>query len=136
MRYQVPQFIEVEDKIFGSLTIKQFLYIAGGASLAFILWTLLPKFIAPFIAIPILGLFIGFAFYKYNDRPLIYAVENGFKYFFGTKLYIWKKDTTPKKKKGNQKDTANKTVEQLNIPKLSDSKLKEISWSLDINEKI
>ena len=27
MQYQVPQFIEVEDKIFGPLTFKQFLYI-------------------------------------------------------------------------------------------------------------
>jgi len=26
MQFQVPQFIEIEDKIFGPLTLKQFLY--------------------------------------------------------------------------------------------------------------
>ena len=30
MQYQVPQFIEVEDKIFGPLTFKQLVYVVGG----------------------------------------------------------------------------------------------------------
>ncbi|TSC61742.1 MAG: SsrA-binding protein, partial [Parcubacteria group bacterium Athens0416_74] len=30
MQFQVPQFIEVEDKIVGPLTFKQFVFIAGG----------------------------------------------------------------------------------------------------------
>ena len=30
MRFQVPQFIEIESKIFGPLTFKQFIYLAGG----------------------------------------------------------------------------------------------------------
>ncbi|TSC80302.1 MAG: hypothetical protein G01um101429_152 [Parcubacteria group bacterium Gr01-1014_29] len=29
-QFQVPQFIEVEDKIFGPLTTKQFFYLLGG----------------------------------------------------------------------------------------------------------
>ncbi len=33
MRFEVPQFIDVEDKIFGPFTFKQFLYLAGGAGL-------------------------------------------------------------------------------------------------------
>jgi len=30
MRFEVPQFIEVEDKIFGPFTWKQFIYLMGG----------------------------------------------------------------------------------------------------------
>jgi hypothetical protein len=42
MHYQVPQFIEIEDKIFGPLTLKQFIYLAGGVGLCLIFFSLLP----------------------------------------------------------------------------------------------
>jgi hypothetical protein len=130
MRYQVPQFINIEDKIFGPLTLKQFLYVAGGSALAFIIWNALPSFIAIFFAVPVGIFFFALAFYQYNDRPFIYTVEGAFKYFFTDKLYIWKKeDKKPKK----QAEVVTKEAEKMNIPKLSDSKLKELSWSLDIN---
>jgi hypothetical protein len=64
MKYQVPQFIEIEDKIFGPLTIKQFLYVAGGAALCFILWNFLPFYISIFFIIPIGSFFLALAFYK------------------------------------------------------------------------
>lgn len=134
MRYQVPQFIEVEDKIFGPLTVKQFLYVAAGAGAGFIIWSLLPNFIAIFIAIPVVGFFLALAFYKYNDRPFVYTVENSVKYFLGDKLYIWKKQDRkidPKKPEEEKVDDSG-----LYVPKLSDSKLKDISWSLDVDEKI
>jgi hypothetical protein len=38
MRYQVPQFIDVEDKVIGPLTIKQFIYLAGGAGMCFVIF--------------------------------------------------------------------------------------------------
>jgi len=133
MRYQVPQFIEVEDKIFGPLTIKQFLYVVGGAAIGFILWSLLPNFIAIIIGAPIVVFFIALAFYKYNDRPLILTVEGAIKYFFSNKLYIWnkkKKEIKPKKQ-----DTVS-SVPQLELPKLSDSKLKDLAWGLDVKENV
>ena len=33
MQYQVPQFIETEDTIIGSLTLRQFIYLAVGGSI-------------------------------------------------------------------------------------------------------
>ena len=42
MDYQVPQFIEVEDKLVGPLTFKQFVYLAGGAGICVILFVFLP----------------------------------------------------------------------------------------------
>jgi hypothetical protein len=138
MRYQVPQFIEVEDKIFGPLTMKQFLYIAGGAALAFVFWTILPSLIAPIVAIPVFILFMAFAFKKYNGRPLIFSVEHGVKYYLGKKLYVWKKKDKKAKVTAAKAPSTNpdNPAEALMVPKLSDSKLKEISWSLDINENV
>ena len=42
MHFQTPQFIEIEDKIFGPLTLKQFIYLAGAAGLSFTAYSLLP----------------------------------------------------------------------------------------------
>ena len=132
MRYQVPQFIEVEDKIFGQLTLKQFLYVSGGAAIGFILWSSLPQFLALLIGLPVVGFFLALAFYQSNGRPFVLTVESAVKYFFATKLYIWKKE----EKKPETKEVEKNVASELYVPKLSDSKLRDLTWSLDINEKI
>ena len=35
MQFQVPQFLDVEDKIVGPFTIKQFIYLAGGVGMGY-----------------------------------------------------------------------------------------------------
>jgi len=131
MKYQIPQFISIEDKIFGPLTLKQFLYVAGASGISFIIWSILPGLIAVFIIIPIAGFLLALAFYKYNDRPLIYTVENGFNFLTKSKLYIWKKEPN---KITSLKKAPTKETPQMNIPKLSENRLKKLSWSLDIKE--
>lgn len=133
MRYQVPQFIEIEDKVFGPLTIKQFLYLIGGVGISFLLYSFLPKVIGIAIALPVLVFFVALAFYEYNGKPFIFTVENAVKYFFGPKLYLWKKQER-KPEKGERKSDIEK-IEDIYVPKISQSKLKELSWSLDIHEK-
>lgn len=131
MRFQVPQFIEVEDKIFGPLTIKQFIYIAGAGGLSFLLYTYLNFYIALLFIIPVVALGLALAFYKINNRPFIDVIEAGFKYALTSKLYIWKKQA--RKIERREEKTATET---LYVPKLSDSKLKDLTWSLDINENV
>ncbi len=132
MRYQVPQFIEVEDKIFGPLTFKQFVYVAGGIGAVVLLFTFLPNFIAFLIAVPVGALAAALAFYKYNSKPFIHFVEAFFQYSLTNKLYIWKK-TDNQPPTTNSKVTAG-PIQQVPVPKLSESKLKDLSWSLDIKE--
>ena len=133
MQFQVPQFIEVEDKIFGPLTFKQFIYVLGGAGASYLLWRMLPLYVAAPIIVAVAGSALALAFMQYNGRPFILAVESGFYYLIHSKLYLW--NNVPKKAKVEQK----KTVAQdagLYIPHLSDSKLHDLAWSLDINERI
>lgn len=135
MRYQVPQFIEVEDKIFGPLTFKQFAYVAGGASMCFIIYKFVPSIIlASMIMVPVGSLSLALAFYKVNNRPFIDTVEAAFKFFLGSKLYIWRRVDKPHEE--TIKEIAEKAVPTLYVPRLSDSKLKDLAWSLDINETI
>jgi len=133
MRFQVPQFIEIEDKIFGPFTFKQIVYIAGSAGIAFVLWTFLPHFIAILVGGPIIAFGLALAFYKVNKRPFINVVESAFTYVISSRLYIWKKGV----KKIQKKETVEKPKKEITyVPKLSESKLKDLSWSLDIQESI
>ncbi len=95
MRFKVPQFIDVEDKIFGPFTFKQFIYLIGGAGICFILYKALPLVIAFLFIIPVAGLAAALTFYQVNGKPFIFILESSVKYFFQNKLYLWKK--VPKK---------------------------------------
>lgn len=131
-QYQVPQFLDVEDRLFGPFTTKQFLYAAGGIGLFFISFALLPRAIAFLVGIPLLAFFMSLAFLKVNNRPFAVTVENSIKYALSSKLYIWNKiDKKPKKKKVEEK-----TNTSFYVPKLSESKLKDISWELDIHDTL
>jgi hypothetical protein len=131
-QYQVPQFIEVEDKIFGPLTLKQFVYLAGGGGLCLLMFTLLPIYLTIVLGIPVMALSAGLAFFQVNGRPLIHAVEHAFSYVFGSKLYLWQQRdarNTPQAAATAAKPT------NLPVPKLSESKLRDLSWSLNIKDR-
>jgi hypothetical protein len=131
MRFQVPQFIEVEDKIFGPLTFKQFIYLIGGAGLAFILYRFLPIYISVLVILPVAAFSVALAFYKINNKPFIFVLQASIKYFLGAKLYIWKKEQPKFSKK---KEAPQPFSSDLVIPKLSGSKLKDLAWQLDIHD--
>ncbi len=136
MQFQVPQFIDVEDKIFGPFTFKQFVYILGGGGLAFIAIRFIPS---PFnfpIALLAGALGAAFAFVQIHKKPLIYFVEAAFWYMVHSKLYIWKKRKTKKKSDDIDDLLPSHNENSLNIPKLSENKLKDLAWGLDINEHI
>ena len=135
MRFQVPQFIDVEDKIFGPLTLKQFIYLTGGAGLCFLIYVLLGSFVLA--AIPILVVLAfssALAFYKINNKPFVNVVEAAIKYWIGGKLFIWKKEDKPRPTTTVEAVKQAKSFAGLTVPKISDSKLKDLSWSLDIKE--
>ena len=136
-QFQVPQFIEVEDKIFGPLTLKQFMYVLGGAASIFLLYVFLPLWLTVILGIPVGAFFLALAFYKVNGRPFIIMLESALGHYTQTRLYIWKKTPTHKRVGA---PTGSVGVEQdknnFQLPKLTESKLKDLSWSLDIQEKL
>ncbi len=137
MRFQVPQFIEVEDKIFGSLTLKQFIYLAGGGGLSFLVYIFVNSlFLALLPIVIIMGISASLAFYKINKKPFVVVLEAAFKYYFGTKLYIWKKAEKVQPKDIQTAIKGVKNYASVMVPKISDSKLKDLTWSLDIKESL
>lgn len=133
-QFQVPQFITVEDQVIGPLTIKQALYLLAG---------LIIVFIAHYIFVPILFWPIAIitavaaslmAFMKINDVPLPIIVKNGFWYIMRPHVYIWKKEDVGNKTQKKIAETAEAAVSQ--TPTLSESKLSDLAWSLNIKEKM
>ncbi len=125
MQFKVPQFIDIEDKVVGNLSFKQFAYLAGGAGLVYISIKLLPGFISILVVPAIGGLALALAFLKVNEKPFAHALEAFIRYYSKSRLYLWKK----------QPVKAKKIVEKESSPiraTLSESKLKTLSWSLDV----
>lgn len=131
MQFRVPQFIDIEDKLFGPFTFKQFVYLAGGGGLVFVLYKLLPFWLAIIFIIPAIALSLLLTFYKINEKPFIYYLEAGINYFISNKLYLWKQR---KVKKGSPEDRESVTVTSV-LPMTSSNRLGDLSFKLDTEGK-
>lgn len=130
MQFIVPQFIDIEDKVIGPLTFKQFMYLAGGAGLAFAVYKLVPPIISIPLALGIITIAVLLTFFKVNGKPFVFVMQAFISYFFQSKLYIWKQNI--KKEEPKVAKVEEKKNEELKIPRLTESKLGDLSWSLDI----
>ena len=133
MQFKVPQFLDIEEKIFGPLTFRKFVYLAGGAGLCFILYKLLGFLLGAIPILAIAGFVLALTFYRPNNKPFINMIESGFKYFMQSKLYIWKKhaDKVLNEKMRVARENKNQAIGELGT-KLSGEKLRDLAWSLNV----
>ena len=136
MQFKVPQFLEIEDKIFGPFTFKEFVYLVGGAGICYILFKLLGIWLG---AIPILlvaGFSLALTFYHPNGKPFLNMVESAIKFAMQSKLYIWKRHEIKINVKQQQEMKASAELKGKQWTKrgvrLSGSKLRDLAWSLDV----
>lgn len=91
MQFEVPQFIEIEDKIFGPLTWRQFLYLGGGVGMAVVIFLTTNIIVFVLLGIPIAALALALSFYPVNNRPFSYFLEAIFNYITRQRMYFWRK---------------------------------------------
>lgn len=136
MEYQVPQFIEVEDKLVGPLTLKQFLYIAGAVGLCVVFFVYTPLLLALLLSGAVIALAAALSFYKVNGKPFIAILEAGFNYYTGAKFFLWKhKEPDAKEQSAAASAAAEAEAAARPIrgtPRLTRGKLSELAWSLDV----
>ncbi len=134
MQFKVPQFLDIEDKIFGPFTFREFVYIAGGAGLCFVLYRILGLLLGIIPIIAVGSFSIALARYRPNNKPFIEMLEAGFNYLIQSKLYIWKirKSKLKEKEQNANINIANDNVVNRDMIKLSGSKLRDLAWSLDV----
>jgi len=134
MRFEVPQFLGLEDKLFGPFTFKQALYLAGGGAVIYLLLKFVPSYLAFVLAVPV-GLFaLSLVFYRPNGRPFIKVVGSFFNYVTSRKFYLWQNperrgSLQTKSKKKKEEEVVNETVN-------ARESIKDIARGLDILEKI
>mgnify|MGYP001606047669 CR=1 FL=1 len=135
MQYQTPQFIDVEDKIFGPLTAKQFFYLLGGAAAIFIIYVFFITWVVILLGLPIGGFALALAFLKINGIPFPRVLANYLSHASQQKIFIWQRiPQAPPSTLGF--DDKKPSVSPGVAPKLTESKLQELAWSLDIKQKV
>lgn len=132
MRFEVPQFINIEDKLFGPFTFKQSIYLVGGGGIIFIIYKTLPFFVTMILGLPIAAFSLALVFYKPNGRPFIHMVESFLIYSFTQKFYLWRqKDQKPGALNVTQVHA--EFPEEGALPKDDRrQKISDLAWSLDI----
>ena len=89
-QFQVPQFIETEDKIIGPLTLRQFLYLAGAGGASGLGFLIFKTPVAIIFTGILSAIGISFAFARINGRDLLTFMKSAFSYYWHPRLYIFK----------------------------------------------
>ena len=131
-QFVVPQFIDVEDKIIGPVTVRQFIIMLVAAGLDFIAYKLadFSLFLVEMIIISFTAFVL--AFVPVNGRPMHYFLLNILQTSRRPKLRIWQKIFS----RAELKEYSKKKI--LNLPprimtrnKVRASRLAEISLIVD-----
>jgi hypothetical protein len=130
MQFPVPQFTDVEDRIIGSLTFKQFGIVFIAAVMTFVVYVIgknipVTIFIGVITGIPALALTFG----KLNGRPLYKSAGNFVKFLFGAKVYVFHKQAQTMSEQSNAPVEVKEQV-AVKDPKQTTLKIKELNYLL------
>jgi hypothetical protein len=133
MQFQVPQFLDVEDKIIGPFTIKQFIYLAGSVGFAYVAWRYIP-YLGILVSMGFLALGGALAFYRPNQKPFVYLIESAATYITSSRLYVWKRKTQEKMETEFDLGNFQTTTTGTHIPGAmpQGGKLDDLTWSIDL----
>ena len=88
----MPQFIDVEDKIIGPITVRQFVLIVVAALIAFILYRSLSLLAFGIATALDFGIFATLAFAKINGRPIHFFFVNLIQTYQRPNIRVWNKE--------------------------------------------
>ena len=90
-QFVVPQFIDVEDKVIGPITVRQFIILLVGGGFVFIAYKL-ADFVLFLIEMVVIMLFtFVIAFIKINGRPIHYFLLNVLQTSRRPHVRVWQK---------------------------------------------
>lgn len=135
MQFQVPQNIDMEDKIIGPLTLIQFLYLISGGVIIYLLFlSIKTSFFFWLLGLPIAIVSLALAFLKIQDQPLSYFLKAGLTYFSKPKIRLWQRQgmaiemvMAPIKKVAEKRIIVKRKIEK--------SELEKLAYSLDVQTK-
>lgn len=98
MQFQVPQFIEVEDKIVGPFSFQQAMYIGIAAGISAALYFTVQTWLWIALSVFIVGGGLSLALLKVNGQRLPKVLRYIFRFYWQPQQYLWQ-STEPQLKK-------------------------------------
>jgi hypothetical protein len=108
MQFQVPQFIETEDKIVGPFTMREFIYVGIAGGISAMLYFTVQTALWAIASVILFGGAVALSFVKIEGRPLVKVLGAAFGFYWKPQTYLWKSEmkaptvtkTTAKKEGG------------------------------------
>lgn len=130
MHAQVPQFLDIEDRIIGPFTLKQFGYIAGGAIAVGGLYVFFQLWVVIFFGLPIIGLALALAFAPpINGQPIINFLLGFLGFGIKQHIYVWNKPMEEYDVFFKQKTLEKEALKKVEF---AQSSIKKSGWSLNL----
>lgn len=130
-QFTIPQFIDVEDKIIGPITTRQFVIILGSLMVMAVFYKIFDFSLFLVASIFVFLFMIAFAFVKINGRPFHFFVLNIVQTFKRAKIRIWNNSF------GKSQIVSEKTEEKVAVKQIipvkhyTTSRLAELSLIVD-----
>ncbi|MFH1413135.1 MAG: PrgI family protein [bacterium] len=128
-QFTVPQFIDVEDKVIGPLSVRQFIIVLVSMGIIAISYKVFDFSMFLTIAATVLVLGGVFAFIKINGSPFHYFLLNLLQTLLKPRLRVWNKNDTPEEPE--QKEEAPILQEPVAPRRYSTSHLNKLALIVD-----
>ncbi|MDO8436133.1 MAG: PrgI family protein [bacterium] len=139
MRYQIPQFIERETKIFGPLSFRQFFYVGIVGVIVFLLYFTIAKANFPLFLVITIFLTIGaliFAFVRIEGKPLITALSHFLIFSVSSRIYLWQRKEIALKLIKLERKPKEEKIDEGPVLKISGKgRLEKLSTKIEIKIK-
>jgi hypothetical protein len=127
-QFVIPQFIDVEDKIIGPITTRQFIILLVAAMILFIIYKLATFTFFLIFGLPIFGISVVLAFIKINGQPFHFFLLNVMQTARRPNLRVWNKELTNEELQRNLKKEEVKVTPPRPVKEaLEETKLSELS---------
>lgn len=131
-QFVVPQFIDVEDKIFGPVTTRQFVILLVAGLFLFIAFKLADFALFVFLLAVVGGGALILAFVKINGQPFHYFILNIFQTLRRPSRRVWNKTYTKAELEVLRKGEKIEIMEVAEpIPQLSYSRIRDLSLTVN-----
>lgn len=129
----VPQFLDVEDKIIGPITVRQFIEMLIGAMAIFIFYKVFDFSLFVVSGLITILIVLVVAFVRVNGQPFHYFLLNLLATLKNPKLKIWRKNVTiaDMKRASQNEDPGPTRVKIVRSHAVTSSRLSELSLIVD-----
>ncbi len=131
-QFTVPQFIDVEDKIIGPITTRQFIIMLVAGLIIAVLYKIFYFTAFLISSLGVIFIFGTVAFVRINGRPFHYFILNFIQTMRRHRLRVWqRKETAVNEVEKREDESLEKTISKKEKIRYTKSRLNELSLIVD-----